>query len=657
MHHKSTRVVFDSECGNRRFFVCNLLLALALATSSHCIGETVTSPDERIRVDTTLVEKEGNTTLQYSVDFNGLPVLSESTVAFTSKDNAHIGNKLKVLSPPTRRSCDKTWRPLYGERSHVVDCYNELTLHLHDEAAKCEMQVTIRCYDAGVAFQTRLTADANGDTIEITNEPVEYHFGGDHIAWATTTAQGEYAAVPISKLPAEVERPLVIQTPEDVYVALGEAALVDYARMKFKTSSSRRNCVQGKLTGKVHSDRSLVTPWRVIMVGDSPGHLMENNDIFLNLNEPCAIEDTSWIRPGKVLRDNTLTNDGARACIEFARRHNFRFVEFDAGWYGNEYDDSSDATTVTLDPKRSDGPFDLKELVREAAVHDIGIIVYVNRRALEKQLDELLPLYKEWGIAGVKYGFVNVGSQEWTSWLHEAVRKAADHQLMVDVHDEYRPTGYSRTYPNLMTQEGVRGDEATPASEQTLTTLFTRCLAGPTDFTICYFNPRVDEHWSQAHQLAKAVCFYSPWQFVFWYDTPLQNYKTLNSIVDTQELEFFTSVPTTWDETRVIHGSIGEYAVIARRSGDEWYIGALNNSAARKLEVTLDFLDSEKAYEAVIYCDDSTVQSPTGVKVSRVNASSSDRIELDLKGNCGQAIRITPIDLGKRAASSKTPPF
>ena len=176
--------------------------------------------------------------------------------------------------------------------------------------------------------------------------------------------------------------------------------------------------------------------------------------------------DTSWIKPGKVIREITLTDAGAEACLDFAVEHNFQYVEFDAGWYGHEYDDASDATTITLDPKRSKGPLDLRGFIDRANERGIGVILYVNRRCLERQLDEILPLFKEWGVKGVKYGFVRVGSQEHTSWLHDAIRKAAEHELLVDVHDEYRPTGYSRTYPNLLTQEGVRGDEAGPSAEQ-----------------------------------------------------------------------------------------------------------------------------------------------------------------------------------------------
>ena len=171
-------------------------------------------------------------------------------------------------------------------------------------------------------------------------------------------------------------------------------------------------------------------------------------------------------------------------------------------------------------PNAPEGPLDLQEVIRYGAERGIGVILYVNHKALEKQLDELLPLYQKWGVKGIKFGFVNVGTQKWTSWMHEAIRKAAAHHLMVDVHDEYRPTGWSRTYPNFMTQEGIRGDEERQPNTMSLTTLFTRMLAGAADNTICYYDQRVDVQATHAYQLAKAVCFYSPWQFLYWYDRP-----------------------------------------------------------------------------------------------------------------------------------------
>jgi alpha-glucosidase len=292
-------------------------------------------------------------------------------------------------------------------------------------------------------------------------------------------------------------------------------------------------------------------------------------------------------------------------------------------------------------------------VIRYADAKGIGIILYVNRRALERQLDVLLPLYRQWGIRGVKYGFVNVGTQQWTTWLHEAVRQAARHQLMVDVHDEYRPTGYSRTYPNLLTQEGIGGDETAPSNEQTLRILFTRMLAGAGDNTICYYNERVTRNASHAYQLAKSVCLYSPWQFLYWYDRPAGAPGATGGagggrgvIGSERELEFFAQVPTVWDDTRVLHGEIGQYAVIARRSGETWFVGAMNDAQPRTLPLPLEFLDAGRSYTAHVYRDDPTMDTHTHVRIEQVPVTRDSALPLQLAPRCGQALRIVPVPGG-----------
>ncbi|MEA3478135.1 MAG: glycoside hydrolase family 97 catalytic domain-containing protein, partial [Bacteroidota bacterium] len=374
-----------------------------------------------------------------------------------------------------------------------------------------------------------------------------------------------------------------------------------------------------------------------VMAARQAGQLLEHNYLLLNLNEPNKIRDPSWIKPGKVIREVTLTTHGGKACVDFAARHNLQYIEFDAGWYGYEYDDASDATTVTVDPKRSKGPLDLPGVIQYADSKGIGVILYVNRRALEKQLDDVLPLLRSWGVKGVKYGFVNVGPQEWTSWLHDAVRKAADHELMIDIHDEYRPTGYSRTYPNLMTQEGIRGDEESPDNAAVLNTLFTRMLAGAGDQTNCYFTPRVHKKMgSHASQLAKVVCIYSPWQFLYWYDRP-------EGCVEVPELEFFDNIPTVWDETKVIHSEVGVLGTVARRNGDNWFIGTINGKRDSQVEIELNFLSPNKKYEAIVYYDNPEVPTVTHVCIKRMPVNNHSVIDRMIRANNGMAIHILPV--------------
>ena len=617
------------------------VLALAGASPPTC---HVASPDGSLLV-TVHTEKDGS--LAYDVTRAGKPLLARSGLGLTLQDAVPLREGFHVQRM-SRTSHDETWKPVYGERSSVRDRYNQIVVDLQDtQTPPRHLKLTFRAYDEGVAFRYTIPKQETVTQVQIAGENSEFRFLADHPAWAVYSAQGKYAEVRLSQVKPGCERPLTVKVDVKTYVALAEARLVDYARMKLAPVKGKPHTLVSSLSSPVRAELPLTTPWRVVMVADSPGKLLENNFVILNLNDPCAIKDTSWIKPGKVIREVTLTTSGGKACVDFAAVHNLQYVEFDAGWYGHEYSEESDARTVTVDPKRSPGPLDFPEVVRYANERDIGIILYVNRRALERQLDEILPLYAGWGIKGVKYGFVNVGSQEWTSWLHEAVRKAAAHRLMVDVHDEYRPTGYSRTYPNLMTQEGIGGDETSPTNEQTLTILFTRMLAGAADNTICYYDGRVDRNASHAYQLAKAVCFYSPWQFLYWYDRPPTSPHGKGGAGGSQrlignepELEFFDHVPTVWDETRVIHGEIGQYAVIARRSGAQWFLGCMNAGESRALTVPLDFLPKGQKFVAHVYRDDETVPTRTHVRIEQCPVDSKAVLTVALSAQGGQAVRI-----------------
>lgn len=611
---------------------------------------SIVSPNGAIRATVRVAEYNGERgCLLYDIAYRGQPIIADSQIGFTIRHAPPIQANLHIVGLQ-ESSHDSVWQPVYGERSEIPDRYNQLVVELEETTElHRRFDITFRAYDEGVAFcYTIRSLHRSPDQWHIERENTRFRFLADHTCWTTYHAQGGYERVHLSEVRPGCERPLTIAMEGGPYVALAEARLVDYARMKLARDPHTPYTLISELSSDVVGPLPLTTPWRVVMLADTPGQLLEHNYLILNLNDPCAISDTSFIRPGKVIREVTLTTQGGKACVDFAVRHHLQYVEFDAGWYGHEYDDASDATTVTVDPKRSPGPLDLPEVIRYAAKRGIGILLYVNRRALEKQLDQILPLYQTWGVKGVKYGFVNVGSQYWTTWLHAAIRKAADYRLMVDVHDEYRPTGYTRTYPNLMTQEGIRGDEEKQPTENTLTVLFTRMLAGAGDQTNCYYDPRVDEYWSHAYQLAKAVCIYSPWQFLYWYDrppaSPIHGGAGGNVAVigDEPELEFFDHLPTVWDDTRVIHGAVGEYATIARRHGKEWFIGTMNNRVPRNLDIPLDFLEPGVQYIAHIYTNDPAVPTRTHVRIDRLSVDATTVLTANLGPNGGQAVRITP---------------
>jgi alpha-glucosidase len=546
-----------------------------------------------------------------------------------------------------KSSKKEKWIPVYGERNSVLNKFNEIELTLVcNENSKDIIKLICRAYDEGIAFYYSFDPELYENTV-VSEELTTFNFKNDSEAWITNKAQGHYKKDKISTITKGVERPLVVEQSSTSFLAIGEAALVDFARMKFKNNPHKEFSIQTELQGKAALKQAQYkTPWRFVMVGTSAGELLTNNYFLENLNAPNEIEDSSWIKPGKVIREVTLTTKGGIACVDFAAKHNIEYVEFDAGWYGNEHDEASDATTITVDPKRSPGPLELLHVIDYANKKGVGVILYVNRRSLEKQLDTVLPKLHSWGVKGIKYGFVNVGSQKWTSWLHDAIRKAAKYKLMVDVHDEYRPTGYSRTYPNLMTQEGIRGDEESPSSEHTLATLFTRMIAGAGDNTNCYLAPRVVEKMGgKAGQMAKTILIYSPWQFVYWYDRPVASPikkggagAATGVLNESEELKFYDALPTVWDKTEVLEGEIGKYATIARKNGEDWFIGSLVANTERVVEIPLTFLDKRGAYEAILYFQTKEDLNKNKVSQEKIRVNSKTILTRTLFSNSGMAI-------------------
>ena len=617
-------------CVSLTFVLLNFIDAVA-AQEAHIVR----SPDGNIVV-TFDVKDAGDQRgcPVYSVGYKSRPIVVDSRLGLAIKDAPALEAGFNITSV-TSSSYNSIYSPVYGERRTIRDHYNQLVVELQESnRPHRRLRLTFRAYNEGAAFCYTLPEQNALESFTISAEKTQFRFGDNHTAWAVYSAQGQYSKVPLSKLKNNCERPLTIEINNGLFVSVAEARLVNYARMRLSPDKGRPYTLVSSLSSQVKADTPYTTPWRVILLGDTPGQLLERNYLILNLNEPCAIDDVSWIKPGKVIREVTLTTKGGKACVDFAVEHNLQYVEFDAGWYGPEYSDQSDATTISVDPKRSKGPLDLHAVLDYAENRGIGIILYVNRRALERQLDDMLPLYESWGVKGVKYGFVQVGSQQWTKWLHEAVRKAAKHHLMVDVHDEYRPTGYSRTYPNLMTQEGIRGNECMPTADENLILPFTRMLAGAGDYTICYYNNRIKT--THAHQLAASVVFYSPWQFLFWYDRP-------SYFQGEPEIEFFDHLPTVWDDTKIIHGKIGEYITIARKSGDEWYVGSMNGLKRRDLQIPLTFLEKDKQFVAHIYSDTGPDDmTRTYVQINRYIVDSSVMLNADMPPSGGQAIRIVP---------------
>jgi len=607
------------------------LFAALLATAAHAATEVpLESPDRNVRATLALA---ADGTVTYRVDYRGKPVILASKLGFTLEDTTDLTAGF-AQTGLAKGEKDETWSPVCGERARIIDAFRSVILSLENKACGgLKLQLECRAYDAGFAFRY-VFPKQDLPRLDIAKENTEFVFTADHRAWPVYSAQGEYKPATLGTVKDGAERPLTVEIADGPVVAIGEAGLFTFARMKFSPLAGTPHALVSRLDGKAALPLPGATPWRFVMVADNAARLLEQNDLLLNLNEPSKLADTAWIKPGKVIRETSLTTQGGKACVDFAKVMNLQYVEFDAGWYGHEYDDASDARAVNLDPKRSKGPLDLHDVIRYGKEKGVGIIVYVNRRELERRLDELLPLYKSWGIAGMKYGFVNVGSQKWTTWLHSAIQKAGEAGLMIDIHDEYRLTGNQRTWPNVMTVEGIRGNEEMPAAAHNCALPFTRYLCGPGDYTPCWSNSRVKN--TRAHQLALAAVTYSPWQFLFWYDSP-GVYK------GEPELDFWRQIPTVWEDTKVLNAKIGAYATVARRTGGDWFVGTINALERRTLAIPLTFLTPGTTYTAQIYSDGAPDGSNrTLVACATREVTSADTIAADLADNGGHAVRLVP---------------
>ena len=631
----------------RKFFIAILFWAVAIVGYA---AEALQSPGGKYNF--VFEQKDGR--LTYRLDYAAKQVIEEGELGVNIDnhlvesamgipvDNSNVWTNGMEVTSVDRRSEDNTWKPVYGEYAQIRDRYNEMTIHLlkggkhqgasnaYDKRQQYLLDIIVRAYDEGVAIRYHFPEATNGLFMHITGDLTSFRFapGAEayHYAWAQSHANKVKLLKSEAAWKEEAERPLTLRLDNGLYAAIGEAALSDFVRGKLKLKAD--NELQMALFHPADIITAYDMPWRFIMVGEKAIDLINNKQMVLNLNAPCQIQDASWIKPGKAFRVCRLDMKTCMEGVDFCVDRGLQYIELDAGWYGPEMKMSSSALKV-LETRDIDMP----KLCQYAKSKGIGVWVYVNQRALYQELDQLLPLYEKWGISGIKFGFVQIGSQEWTTWLHNAVKKCADHHIMVDIHDEYRPTGWSRTYPNLMTQEGIGGNEEMPDAEHNTILPFTRFLCGPADYTPCYFNGRVKN--TKAHQLAMPVVYYSPITFLYWYDLP-------NVYKGEKELDFWKHCPTVWDESKALQGEIGEYIVQARRSGNEWFVGAMNGMQARDITLnTADFLQKGKKYQVEIYNDNPALNTRTKVSTVVQTIKAGKILKLHLQPSGGAALRFS----------------
>lgn len=604
---------------NIRFAVLPLLLLGGSLTTWAQASKSYQaySPNKKTRLE---IAVDGQGRLRYRTFAGGQEIVAWSALGFDL--NATTAGATTIVKDVAQQAVSDTFAWPLGENDTIENKYQELDLSL--QSAGLNFHVLARVYDGSVAFRYMLPPQAGLATARLPKENTEFNFGHAYIIYQYHH-ESVFTPVRLDSLATTCDFPATLTDGKN-YLSVGEAANDNYTKAELKKGTRPHSlAVAFARDTAVRVTLPFQTPWRTINCATSAIGLHQFSELNLKLNPPAPGGIPAGLTPGKVLRAQLNTQSGLD-CIDLAARLNFRYILFDAGWYGPERALTSDPTVVIP-------AIDMPKVIQYGKSKGIGVVLYVNYIGLQNHIDTILPLYKQWGISGLKFGFVDGFSQQGINWLAGAIKKVNDAGLLLNIHDNYKPTGLSRTYPALLTQEGIRGDENSPDAFHTTTLPFTRFLAGPADFTFCYPNPTnsfsKNLKVSKAQQLALTVVYFSPLQAIFWYGRPLD-------YTNDAEIEFFKYVPTVWNETHYLAGEIGRNISVARRAGTTWFVGNAAGLQDWQGRVKLDFLKKGSRYLATVYEDD----GQGSIAKRTMTVKKGDVFTFAIKAKGGQAILI-----------------
>lgn len=648
-----------------------LALSAALAASSSAWADIVTvkSPDGRNAVS---IDSDK---LTWAVSRDGKAIIDASPLALTL-DIARIGAGAR-LTGHAETSVKDTYEIVVGKARSAPDHYNQSDLAFAAAGKPLNFNLLVRAYDNGVAFRYAVPEQAGVSAIKVRSEGTQFNFAKDYDCWGAnmgrfdTSFEAEYDQTKASKIRNfhNYIAPLVCKTGAgQTTFAIAESDVKDYPGFFLSGRGDAGLGMMVTLPPRYDNDRDLrfrksvaanvqlkgqgfKTPWRVVMLGDAPGDLAASS-LIPTLAAPSQIKDTSWIKPSKTSWDwwndwavdvpnagiNTATY---KAFVDFSKEMKLDDILIDEGWsIGSDVEPNPLADVTKAKPE-----MDMPALLSYAKSQGIGVWLWLQWQQLDNQMDAAFAQYEAWGVKGVKVDFMNRNDQEMVDWYHKILEKAAAHHLMVDLHGAYPPTGLNRTWPNYITQEGVLGAEnnkwsARITATHNVTLPFTRMILGPMDYTPGGFrNTTPAEFKSRNHEpmvmttrgqaVAMYVVYDSPFQMVS--DAPAA-YKNADGA------EFIQAVPTSWDETRILAGDIGQYIVSARRKGDTWYIGAMTNEKGRTLKVPLSFL-GKGAYSAHTLQDGADANH---LKAGDSKVSATQSLTLKLAPSGGAVAIIKP---------------
>ena len=632
----------------------------------------LTSPNGKLKFSLTL-EREHPV---YDIQYQKQALVQNSPLSLVF-DNGAFGEGLK-MNKPVFSTKEETYELIVGKSKTVHSLSKEVVIPLEETTAPFrKINLVVRAFNDGIAFRYEFPEQPNWKSYVMYDENTAFNvvdnpkFLGMYLPSYQTSHEATYSHVKYEEIKERnlMDMPALFEYPNHIFMAITEAAVRDYAGMYLWKENG---CLQGKLSPKLNQEQIKVeaslphqSPWRVFMISDRVGALIES-DLLTNLNEPCKIEDTSWIKPGKttftwwngnVTPDTTFLGGNNfptnKYYIDFAARNGLDFHSIygyaEQPWY------TDDGTWFGFPGENSDitkpvSSLNMQEICDYAKSQGVQIHLWTNWKPLYAKIDEAFALFEKWGVVGMMIDFMDRDDQEMIRIQEEFLAKAAKHHLFVQFHGSSKPSGLHRTYPNEFTREGTLNYEnfkgcMVTTADHDISMPFTRLLAGAADYHLGGFralpkdkfkiqqsNPYVTS--TRCHMLAMNVV--------------LESY--LGMICDTPEayegqpgFEFLQTVPTTWDKTVVPDASVNEYVAIARRHGDDWYVGAINNSQARDVEIALDFL-GKGDYKVTLYKDaQDTDTNPNHLIKETFTVTAKDKITVPLASDGGAAMHIQPV--------------
>lgn len=697
-----------------------IILLMSILAMHWAAAQQQTSPDGNVVLSFSL-KADGTPT--YKMTYKGKPVINESTLGFTLKKEEPLTNHFKVVGD-SKSTFKETWKPVWGEEKEILNHYNELLVQLKQDKTNRLMNIRFRVYNEGVGFRYEFPTQKELTYFVIAEENTQFAMTGDHTAWWIPgdydTQEYDYNESKLSEIrglmkqsmtdnvsqyvfsPTGVQTALMMKTKDGLYINLHEAALVDYALMNLNLDD-KNFIFQSWLTPDAKGDKGYLytptkSPWRTVMVSDDARNILASR-LILNLNDPCALADTSWIKPVKYIGvwwemitgksswaytddlptikldevdytkvkpngTHAANNDKVRYYIDFAAKHGFDQVLVEGwnvgweDWFGHRKDYVFDFVTPYPD-------FDIKALNDYAHAKGVKLMMHHetsgSTRNYERHMKAAYELMNKYGYNSVKSGYVGdilpIGehhySQSTINHYLYAIKEAAKHKIMLNAHEAVRPTGLCRTYPNLIGNESARGTEyeAFGGNKPFHTTIlpFTRLQGGPMDYTPGILETEVKNvnpnNTSQvrstlAKQLALYVTMYSPLQMAA--DLP-ENYERF-----ADAFQFIKDVPVDWQESVYLEAEPGRYITVARKDkhSDNWYIGNTSNENGHTSELLLNFLDKNKKYEATIYADAKNADwqtNPKAYTITKQKVNAKTKLKLTAAKGGGYAIKISEL--------------